>query len=128
MSAPLCPRCKERPRQVFRSGRVDDYCRPCNLADQHATDRKIRHGGLTDEQYAVMLERQGGGCAICGGPARSRGGAFHVDHDHACCPYGKACERCIRGLLCYPCNSAVGLMRDDPALLRAAADYLEAPR
>lgn len=32
----------------------------------------------------------------------------------------------VRGLLCWPCNSALRHYHDDPAKLRAAADYLEA--
>jgi hypothetical protein len=40
-----------------------------------------------------------------------------IDHDHAS---GE-----IRGVLCGNCNRAIGLMRDNPALLRAGADYLD---
>jgi hypothetical protein len=47
-----------------------------------------------------------------------------VSNDIACADCGK----CIRGLLCVNCNLALGQLKDDPALLRKAADYLEANR
>lgn len=31
----------------------------------------------------------------------------------------------VRGLLCSSCNTAIGLLRDDPAILRSAIAYLE---
>jgi hypothetical protein len=68
--------------------------------------------GLTLEEYKAILAR---GCAICG---RNPGGRFmHLDHDHA---NGK-----VRDALCTGCNTGLGQFCDDPARLRAAADYLE---
>ena len=49
----------------------------------------------------------------------------NVDHDHDCCPGQSSCGKCIRGLLCLTCNRALGLLKDDPMRVRAAADYLE---
>jgi hypothetical protein len=78
--------------------------------------------GITLEEYDEMVSRQDGLCAICGNPetvkhARSGIHRLSVDHDHAT---GQ-----IRALLCKACNSGLGQFRDDPALLRKAADYLE---
>jgi hypothetical protein len=42
-----------------------------------------------------------------------------LDHDHA--------TRQVRGMLCRPCNTALGCVQDDPALLRKLAEYLENP-
>lgn len=49
----------------------------------------------------------------------------HIDHDHACCGYSKKqCGQCIRGLLCSPCNLALGNMEDDLDRLSSAIAYL----
>ena len=37
----------------------------------------------------------------------------------------RSCGKCIRGLLCKSCNHALGYMKDNPDVLRAAADYVE---
>lgn len=31
----------------------------------------------------------------------------------------------VRGPLCFFCNTAVGLLQEDPALIRKAAEYIE---
>jgi hypothetical protein len=68
--------------------------------------------GLTPEELDTLIAAQGGKCAICGEVPRR----FHVDHDH------KTGAR--RGFLCGPCNTALGLFKDDPKRLRAAIRYL----
>ncbi len=76
--------------------------------------------GIGLAEYDAMHAAQGGRCAICaadktggrGGPSR-----FHVDHCHT--------TKRVRGLLCNSCNRMIGLGKDDPAILRAGADYVE---
>jgi hypothetical protein len=77
--------------------------------------------GLTQERYDELLEAQGGVCAICQQPP-SR--AFDIDHDHNCCPQGSSCGKCVRGLLCFNCNSALGKLKDDVESLKRAVTYL----
>lgn len=74
--------------------------------------------GISPEDYDRLLAQQGGVCRICTRPPR-QDISLHVDHDHES---GR-----IRGLLCFRCNNALGDFDDDPALLRAAATYLEGP-
>ena len=69
---------------------------------------KLGRYRLTSEQFAQLLEVQGSACGMCHQPF-SENSAICVDHDHRCCPTEKAsCGRCVRGLLCRPCNAALG--------------------
>lgn len=77
-----------------------------------------RKYGLKRGEYEEMLERQGGGCAICGANESHDKNRLSVDHCHK--------TNRVRGILCAHCNHAIGKFTDDPARLRKAADYLEA--
>lgn len=68
--------------------------------------------GISLADYEMRVKAQAGLCAICGKSAK-----LVVDHCHA--------SSRIRGLLCSPCNRALGYFYDSPKILRAAADYLE---
>lgn len=74
--------------------------------------------GITLEDFDRMLDDQGGGCAICGGPPkRARLG---VDHNHIT---GE-----VRGLLCELCNMGLGHFKTDEEgarLLKLAIKYME---
>lgn len=80
--------------------------------------------GITGEEYDRMFAEQNGACAICQKPERQirkttgKIRALHVDHAH------DESQR-VRGLLCSDCNNGLGQFKDDPAILRAAAAYLE---
>lgn len=85
----------------------------------------MKHYRMTLEQFEEMLAEQGGVCAGCGADEPGGHGTWHVDHNHDCCPGRTSCGECIRALLCAKCNQALGLLNDDPDILRALADYLE---
>lgn len=123
-----CPDCdtvkplEDFPRtRASRSGRYT-YCLPCHNARGRATLEQVggsrtyhlkRRYGITAEDADAMPAAQRGLCAIC-----RTAPAAHVDHDH------KTGD--VRALLCFNCNGGLGQFRDDPAVLRAAADYVEA--
>jgi len=87
--------------------------------------------GIGLVEYDELLKKQNGVCAIC---KHTETSIHHiskklkflaVDHDRKCCPTIDTCGKCIRGLLCTRCNTGIGKMRDDPELLRTAAEYIE---
>ena len=75
-----------------------------------------RKYGLGVAEFDAILAAQDGRCAICGTDAPN-GHGWQVDHDHE--------SGAVRGILCFGCNVGIGHLHDDPALLRAAAAYLE---
>ena len=86
---------------------------------------------ITTDDFYAMLEAQGGGCAVCGRHPEEVPGRIKrlvIDHDHQCCPAGGSCGKCVRGLLCNPCNHLLGIAADDPTWLIAAIRYLERTR
>lgn len=92
-----------------------------NDSPEKARERKLRRTyGITSIEYEQMLEEQGRVCYICGtdepgGPPQTSN--FCVDHCHN--------NGHVRRLLCNDCNSGLGMFKDDPNLLRIAAEYLD---
>lgn len=120
-------RCSDACKKVFERAYQAARVRNDRNAPLHARRTRVRKHGITLERFDEMSQEQGGGCAICGGPNRG-GRHLEIDHDHACCPGTESCGKCVRGLLCGPCNKALGQFQDNPELLRRAAEYLEVRR
>lgn len=72
---------------------------------------------LTEEDREKIENFQKGACGISGRPPYGR--RLNIDHDHK--------SGLIRGLLDWRINKGLAYFNDDPALLRAAAAYLENP-
>lgn len=96
-----------------------------NTPQETRRRRLFYRWGMTPEAFDALLASQDGRCANPGcrtdDPGRH---GFHIDHDHNCCPPMKSCGKCIRGLLCGPCNRAAGYAHDDADVLRGLADYI----
>lgn len=89
----------------------------------------LRHvKGIPDGLYEYLFIKQEGKCAICGTSEPSKYTTKHkyfcFDHDHSCCSKPKTCGKCIRGLLCHPCNRGLGQFRDNLDILTKAIEYL----
>lgn len=77
--------------------------------------RSLKHQfGMSLQDYAALLEKQHGCCAICGKPPSKRNLA--VDHCHD--------TKKVRGLLCCVCNLMLGHARNDTNILERAVEYL----
>lgn len=124
------------PNAANRLGRTT-MCRPCHklyvkdLVAGHTPERREQslalaaqstarsHFGISRDEFAALFPDGVGVCSVCGSTKRTPGRRrLSIDHDHV--------TGAVRGILCHPCNSALGLCGDDPARLRALADYVEA--
>lgn len=96
---------RERCTEVSRNWRRKN-------ADRVRSNYLLKKYGITPSDYDALLAAQDGACAMC----KSKPENFDLDHDHK--------TGVVRGILCGPCNRAIGLLRDSPDLFLAGHDYL----
>jgi hypothetical protein len=100
-----------RPKQLFRNGKVVP----------EVVELSKKRNGWTPELFYSAIKKQNGECAICNRKLTFENGTSGsracTDHQHTVPPNP-------RGILCSPCNSAIGLLKDSPELCEAAAEYL----
>ncbi len=83
-------------------------------------ERVVARYGLSRKEYEALLCAQGHACAVCKTPHIDENGKrLFIDHNHS------LGLQAVRGLLCGACNLGLGMFKDSPAILRAAAAYLE---
>jgi len=73
----------------------------------------LRRRGWTEELHDQIYANQKGLCGICKKPLDK---PYH-DHDHD--------TETPRGLLCFTCNSGLGMFQDSLEIVEAAANYLK---
>lgn len=126
-----CRQCQsDKPLAEFYAYSTGKYgvmarCKECHCANStahHALNREVRRArhfakkyGLSIAEYERLASEQAGACLIC---LATPDGRLHVDHDHGT---GE-----VRGLLCGPCNTAIGLLGDDASRMERAAQYVSA--
>lgn len=114
-------RARQDPELAARRRAAQARWRAANSAKMQESTRLRKHG-LSTTAWAAMLASQGGCCYLCN---RELDPAVAViDHDHRCCPPGRSCSTCQRGLACGPCNTLIGFADDDPDRLILIAENL----
>ena len=96
--------------------------RKSNPEKKRRLDRKAHlwtHYRMTPDDWDRMFQEQGGVCASCGEKEK-----LVVDHDHSCCDGKLSCGSCVRGLLCYTCNTVAGVL--ESGRVEKVTRYLEA--
>lgn len=114
-----------KDKECKTCGNVFTPTNPCNIYCSSACKGKNayyrRNYGIDDKQLLQMKEEQNNLCYLCGSEGFLIGKNNHdeklaVDHDHE--------TGTVRKLLCHNCNRALGLFKDNPDVLRKAADYV----
>jgi hypothetical protein len=91
-------------------GRLMRFC--CSK-HQELYARITKQYGLSKTAYEKIVKKQNGKCALCESET-----ALHIDHNHIT---GK-----VRGLICVPCNTAIGkLGLDNIDVLQKLRKYLK---
>jgi hypothetical protein len=80
--------------------------------------RTLARAGWTIEMFDQTMVEQGNVCALCRKPFTDKDPVC-ADHKHGYTPEP-------RGILHITCNVGIGMFRDNPENMRAAADYAEA--
>lgn len=74
---------------------------------------------ISEDKYNELFESHNGKCHSC-----KENDATTIDHDHLCCSGQRSCGKCVRGLLCHYCNTALGLMKDSKSRILLLAEYI----
>jgi hypothetical protein len=140
----LCVRCGvEKPLDLFAKGK--NYkdgrrgtCKQCHTSymteyynsnpDKKAAKIKLNTGKdtnwkrhkLTEKTFQEMVDKYDGKCYAC-----NINKATNIDHDHSCCSGSRSCGKCVRGVLCNQCNTALGLVKDSKETLNNLINYLK---
>lgn len=104
------PKERERARLATKKRREDPKEERKHVDAERARRYKNDYG-ITVEEYEKMLEEQGGVCAVCERPPKTK--RLSVDHEHQKNEKNKSPESKrvrVRGLLCHRCNRALGIL------------------
>lgn len=108
----VCPACG-----VTHTERYVRYCSETCREEgkkrkrERQKERRFRGHPITKDEYDALHEKQQGRCWICEEESK-----LVIDHCHT--------EGHVRGLLCIPCNTGLGMFRDDVSLFSKAVEYL----
>ena len=103
-------------RSQSSGGGYERFCKECRKT-YYKREHRWRHlkerYSITKEEYEDRYKDQEGRCGICGTYKE----VLCVDHCHS--------SGDVRGLLCSPCNRAIGQLGDTAESVRKALEYLE---
>lgn len=110
---------KQNPEQAKEHNKIFGK----KYRDSHKEDEKkrlesyrlLRKYGLSVEERDKILESQNYKCAICG-KLSTPNKKLHVDHNHK--------TNQVRELLCFSCNSIIGLSHENIETLQSIINYL----
>lgn len=125
-----CKQCRYKNALKYRKRNKNKYLSQTRKYDMHSPRRNymrerrrlLKQFGLTLEQYDEMHKNQDAKCKICKRSEtrinNERGKICKLSVDH-CHKTGK-----VRGLLCFNCNAALGMVKESIPILEEMIKYL----
>jgi len=115
------PTCKVCRNAYWKARRENNPQARQQHIDAVLRSKMLRKHGLTNTNYARIVEEQGDRCKLCGTTEKGRSDRFrtwNIDHDHK--------TGAVRGLLCHRCNIALGYYESlvDEIGVERVAEYL----
>lgn len=105
--------CKTCFNSYYAKRRETHYDQVRSYEKKFHRARRLKYEyGITEEDYAKLLDDQSGKCAICNSSTK-----LVIDHCHS--------SGQVRGLLCTTCNTGLGMFKDTPDFLINAIKYLK---
>src|SRR4051812_22405359 len=97
-----CKSCKTKYNKSHYQENIESYKARRKLW-RETNGKPWQLHNISEEEFQEMFNRFLGLCWCC-----NRKVAFQIDHDHECCPGPYSCGKCVRGILCMSCNTAIG--------------------
>lgn len=113
----ICKKCHAGYITQYYKERPEKYAEKVRMNSYYKANWK-RHK-ISEEQYIELVSLYDGKCHGC----QDRE-ATNIDHNHGCCDTRFSCGKCVRGVLCNQCNTALGLLSDDPKKVQSLLDYI----
>jgi hypothetical protein len=112
----------KRPLSDDHRRRLREACRRFYASKPNSTrDIQLKNKlGIPHGTYDRMYVECGGFCGVCRRKHPLNGvgkECLYVDHDHS--------TGVVRGLICFYCNTALGLLRDDILVMENAIAYVK---
>lgn len=107
---------KRNPMRKSISRYLKKSLDPIKLSNLERDRNMYKRYGITIEEYGQLFYTQEGNCKICKRSHKEFARGLVIDHNHMT---GK-----VRGLLCDPCNRALGYFRENIATMESAIQYV----
>lgn len=112
-----CKKCHSDYQSEYMKKNPDKYAE--QLKRNSYTKANWKRHRITEDAYNELMDLHDGNCHAC-----KERPAINIDHDHACCPKRFSCGKCVRGVLCLQCNTAIGLLSDSVVIFQRVIAYI----
>lgn len=112
-----CKQCHTEYQKKYYQDNEDKRKEKNRMNTKYVPSWKRHH--LTEQQYKDLLDKFEGKCHIC-----KINNANSIDHDHSCCDKNRSCGKCVRGVLCRGCNTAIGSLKENKEIILNLVKYL----